>query len=768
MKYIKNAYLLVFLLIASHLQAQKEFNVWYFGDGAGIDFNSGTPVPLTDGKMKAVEGCASVSDCSGNLLFYTNGIEVWDKTHTVMLNGSGLRGNASSTQSATIVKKPGSDSLYYIFTVDAKHSRRYGMRYSVLDMSLNGGLGDIGSLKNIVVEASSGENLTVIKHENDIDFWIITQVNKNAENVFQTYLLTLLGLSTSPVSTVNGASIPENRFAGFLRSSRDGRRIANASSSNYKIEVFDFDKVTGELSNLIELKFNDNRVYTWFVNIYSLEFSPSGRYLYATTSNSDYLIQFDLTAGAQSLIRNSLVVIDSFNNVNKNFGALQMGPDLKIYSVSYNNYPGTNEYLGIINNPDSPGLACGYISRGLYLGGKKSIVGLPSFTHSSKKDHSIQFDGFCLEDTTVFKVTSLCVDSVLWDFGDVNSGSKNLSKIRNPKHVFTEGGTFNVTLVLHSGNSSDTIIELVVIGKKPRVYLGSDTAFCNQFTHRLEGGSNFNTYNWSTGDTISAITVDTEGVYWVTVEDSLSCGVGGDTIKIDEIKKPFIEIIEDSSNCDYIYLNVESQDGITYIWNTTDTGTALRINQKGWYSITASHFFCKKEDSIWINIVPKPIVDIGPDTMFCSDALLLQSQEKGAHLWSTGESEDSILVQQNSSDVNVVYWLNITRNNCTQSDTIDIIPCKANQLFVPNAFSPNGDKLNDLFVPVGIENSRYYHIQIFNRWGEKIFESSNSQNHWDGRFMDSNSQTGVYLFLIDLVDATGSRHHHSGDVTLVR
>jgi len=97
--------------------AQGESSNWLFGRKAGINFNEGAVTPIENGAIDTNEGCASISNSAGELLFYTDGILVWDKNHNVMPNGSNLFGNKSSTQSAVVVPKPNSDSIYYIFTV---------------------------------------------------------------------------------------------------------------------------------------------------------------------------------------------------------------------------------------------------------------------------------------------------------------------------------------------------------------------------------------------------------------------------------------------------------------------------------------------------------------------------------------------------------------------------------------------------------------------------------------------------------------------------
>src|SRR5688572_18290741 len=108
-------FLLVLAAVFTSL-AQKEGYVWYFGGNAGLNFATSPPTVLTNGAVNTAEGSASISNSAGNILFYSDGVTVYNQNHTVMANGNGLLGNFSTTQSAIIVKQPGSSSKYYIFT----------------------------------------------------------------------------------------------------------------------------------------------------------------------------------------------------------------------------------------------------------------------------------------------------------------------------------------------------------------------------------------------------------------------------------------------------------------------------------------------------------------------------------------------------------------------------------------------------------------------------------------------------------------------------
>lgn len=156
---------LLFLSVTSLSPAQREASRWYFGNQAGLDFNTGAPVALTDGNLIAHEGCSTISGQNGNLLFYSNGIKVWDKAHRLMPNGTGLLGHESSTQSAIIVPKAGSGAKYYIFTVnepDSEKTDNKGFNCTLVDLSLNNSYGDVVSFEKNVHLVTYGLNKVLV------------------------------------------------------------------------------------------------------------------------------------------------------------------------------------------------------------------------------------------------------------------------------------------------------------------------------------------------------------------------------------------------------------------------------------------------------------------------------------------------------------------------------------------------------------------------------------------------------------------------------
>src|SRR4051812_15186903 len=114
MNSILKYFLCCLFFISKLTYSQNQAKKWYFGNKAGLDFMSNTPTVLTNGMMTAGEGCSSVSDAAGNILLYTDGMTVYNQSHTVMANGNGLYGSGTSTQASLIVKQPGNSDIYYV------------------------------------------------------------------------------------------------------------------------------------------------------------------------------------------------------------------------------------------------------------------------------------------------------------------------------------------------------------------------------------------------------------------------------------------------------------------------------------------------------------------------------------------------------------------------------------------------------------------------------------------------------------------------------
>jgi hypothetical protein len=201
---MKKLLLLLFVLGLINISfAQNETNIWCFGYGAGVDFNSGTPVGINGGNTFTIEGTASICDTAGSLLFYTDGITVWNKNHNVMISGNNLDGGYSSTQSALIVQQPGSDSIYFIFTT-AESAGSNGLRYSIVDMSLNIGEGEV-ILKDEPLIGFMTEKVTAAKHSNDVT--LITLNANGSDTLLLPDYITVYTTPPFPIITQNGNTL---------------------------------------------------------------------------------------------------------------------------------------------------------------------------------------------------------------------------------------------------------------------------------------------------------------------------------------------------------------------------------------------------------------------------------------------------------------------------------------------------------------------------------------------------------------------------------
>lgn len=470
---MKNFSLYHFFILYSILAfPQGEANIWYFGENAGLDFNSGTPVALTNGQINTIEGCAVLSNNLGQLLFYTDGITVYNKNHQVMVNGTGLMGDSSSTHSATIVPMPGNVNLFYIFTLDAfGHSN--GFRYSIVDISLDGGNGAVTSQKNIPIYTPSNEKIAVIKHSNNQDYWIVTLGYPG--NTFYAHLLTSSGVSSSPIISNIGYYVTdsdENNVLGQMKISPSGNKIAVAHSNDKKIELFDFNNSTGVISNQVALHTSGSSSITEMV--YGLEFSPNGEVLYAGKVFKQKILQYDLTA-------TNIAASETEIPINATINAFQLGPDNKIYIAQEH----TN-YLSVISNPNNLGLACNLQVNSVYLNGRRSKAGLPTFSQSFFYTPAINLTSNCEGENTSFSFsTNQTVLSATWNFGDGNT-----SNVINPTHIYTTSGTFTVTVTVTTPQGTGTSSRNIII--YPRPSLTNNAVTLKQCDDNNDGYSAFN------------------------------------------------------------------------------------------------------------------------------------------------------------------------------------------------------------------------------------------------------------------------------------
>lgn len=478
---MKQISIIIFLMFYYASNAQNATNTWYFGGNAGCEFSSGAPVVLTNGAMNTNEGCITQSDAFGNLLFYSDGITVYNANHLAMPNGTGLLGGFSASQSCVVVPDPGNLSRYYIFTIPDVGGPT-GLTYSLIDMTQNGGLGDVIT-KNVTVQAGSfAEKLHGVYIPGSKNAWVMVQENNS--NTYVKVEVTAAGVGV-PQSQSIGSVHPY--AVGCLKFSHDGKKVAVADYANSGFELFDFDTQTGMLNNPAKHTFSFN------FPTYGFEFSEKGRYLYV--GNVDVIpglaYQYDLISGVNATIITTGVQVLSVQNY---IGQLQLAPDGRIYTPSW-----SNNFLSVINYPDSAGTACNGVANS-FSTTNTVYLGLPQWIGGTLGS-ALLYENFCFGDTTKFAVAdSLSVVAVSWDFGDPSTGPNNTSYVNQPYHIFSAPGSYNVQVVLVYFNSNvDTInlqIDIVLCNQVVAALAASDTLFCDKNCINFFDQSQFAPSSW--------------------------------------------------------------------------------------------------------------------------------------------------------------------------------------------------------------------------------------------------------------------------------
>lgn len=371
--------LLIVVGLAFNMNAQNEGNWWYFGENAVIDFNSGNPVSNQTGSLFSFEASASISDRYGNLLFYTDGNSVWNALNNGMPNGLGLGGSTTSSQ-CMILPFLGNYGKYIIVTT----SNGSGMAYTIVDMTLETGLGDVVSSQNNITFGNPnntnnilGTEKVAIYYRENLNFaWIVSY----ADGIYYSYKIENGVINTTPVISNLTSFDVLTDFRGVLKFSPDGSKLVNTAIGDVnKGLIANFNPSSGLVSNQRKLSTlaTTNRFY-------GAEFSPNSRYLYLNASNTDSgnscgpnntrnILQYDTALTGQNALNNPTAIIQSTLSVNSGRGALQLGPDGKIYQAVT-----CQPWLDRIENPNASGASVIYTENAVSLfNNNKSREGLP-------------------------------------------------------------------------------------------------------------------------------------------------------------------------------------------------------------------------------------------------------------------------------------------------------------------------------------------------------------------------------------------------------
>lgn len=371
----KYLYVIIFCTYCCFGQTNPEIKRathWYFGNRAGLDFSSGTAVADTNGKLYSDESCAAISDTAGNLLFYTNGVTIWDRNHNVMPNGIGLFGCISSVQGSIIIPQPNSTTLFYVFTLDcAENLGAKGMNYSIVDLSLNAGFGDV-ILKNQLLFTPNSEAMAATMNCSRDSIWVVG--HEYGTNAFYAYLITENGLNITPV--ISNIGTPVNVYESQMKFSPNNKKVA------CYLDLFDFNFSNGTLSNSIQLPLTG----------YGTSFSSDSKKLYISSSGN-LIVQLDATKSNSVDIANSYQIIYNGPD-NSEYLGLQLSIDHKIYIASPD---ATN--ISTIDNPNNFGINANFNPYSVSLNNKICQGTFPSFIESYFDDSYNKNNCYTTNDT---------------------------------------------------------------------------------------------------------------------------------------------------------------------------------------------------------------------------------------------------------------------------------------------------------------------------------------------------------------------------------
>lgn len=561
-------------------QAQGENNTWCFGAYTGIDFNT-VPPTFFQHAMYTQEGCASISDPVGNLLFYANSGVVYNRQHNVMPNSYGILGNGppvmgspflmqgSTMQGTAIVPSFSNPYQYYLFTLDDIMNPEGKLRYTLVDMSLDNGLGDVvAGQKNILVDSGMNEQMTVMPGLGCASQWIV--VHKRSGTTYHTHHIDVNGVDVNAVVSPGSSSMA----GGTLCGSPDGSIIANRVSGG--IELASFNAATGVISDYKNLS------TTGYATNFGLSFSPSGKRLYVGSMTQT--LQFDLE---------QLPVIAAVNSSLTPIGAgmyqgMRITPDNRIFLVA----PG-NLDMACIQNPDALGTVSNFVPV---------LMTIPVINNAYSSHISLGMPVINIIADTIFAPvtdTFLCGAETAMLSAPAGYTAYRWSDGSTENHItVSEPGKVWVHAYRGCQLRIDTfVVEQISIAAD----LGNDTTICNNLPFLLRLQAEGATFRWSTGSTAQQAEVTAAGTYWVEVR-AKGCKAS-DTIIVAGLD-PFGYIVEEGRlTCEGepVWLHGLAYPESYYSWNSgATTDSTLAINGMNYF--TANNICGNFTDSVMINV----------------------------------------------------------------------------------------------------------------------------------------------------------------------
>lgn len=333
----------------------------------------------------------------------------------------------------------------------------------------------------------------------------------------------------------------------------------------------------------------------------------------------------------------------------------------------------------------------------------------------------------------------------------------------NQMITVNQQGTYSVQATLNGCSSYDTL-QVLNVYPLPVFSLGNDTALCwgqqLQFSFNLLQAL----YKWNTGSNLNTFTINQAGTYWLQVSQQ-GC-VKGDTVIIIYNPSPILNLGNDTTLCEHQTLLLNAFNGnATYTWQDGTSAPDYRVSKAGVYFVIADLSNCKASDMVTITYKALPFFTLGKDSFLCTGQQYILSPllNTGASLlWQDGSMGPMYNVSKEGLYVATAF------NECGSYTDSVIISSGVCNIMMPSAFTPNGDGINDLFKVKYPFPLKQFNMVIYDRWGEKIFETNSIDGAWDGTWKGNPCTQNSYVWIIRFINSGNDAQQLKGVVTLLR
>lgn len=354
---------------------------------------------------------------------------------------------------------------------------------------------------------------------------------------------------------------------------------------------------------------------------------------------------------------------------------------------------------------------------------------------------------------TAYEIIPTEAESYIWHDGSTGNS-----------YQATQAGLYWVQVQDQGCIARDSIV--LSAKATPALNLGADKKMCAYDSVFLNSNITNQNIIWSTSANTSGIWVRLPGNYFATITNSVGCFVT-DTVLVEYHPTPRVDLGNDTSICEGSLFNLDAgASHSSYLWSDGAVSRINKPNQSGIFGVTvANQFGCKSYDAIDIKFFPKPQVSLIPLIKICNvDTFVTLKTNAASILWSDGSTDTTLYL----TDYGIYTALVTDSNQCINIAQVEVRNICPPKLFVPNAFTPhNKDDVNDLFMPVAL-NVVKLHLQVYNRWGELVFETNELNSGWNGMYKQEQAQADVYVYTITYEGADTFVKTKHGNVTLLK